>query len=257
MNNSNASNQIALVTGGGRGLGKNMALKIAESGVDLVITYKSGEKEARDVVDQITKQGRKAIALKLDVADSRSYGAFAETLSAELEKNWSKDRFDFLVNNAGTGLHASIQETTEEQFDELYNVHLKSVFFLTQKLLPLMNDGGRIVNISSGLARFSFPGSSAYAAMKGGVEVLTRYMAAELASRQISVNTLAPGAIETDFRGGSVRDNPQINKAIAAHTALGRVGLPDDIGGIVAFLVSPASKWITGQRIEASGGMVL
>jgi NAD(P)-dependent dehydrogenase (short-subunit alcohol dehydrogenase family) len=257
MNNSNASNAIALVTGGGRGLGKNMALKIADSGVDLVITYKSGEKEARDVVDQITKKGRKAVALKLDVADSRSFGAFAETLRAELQKNWSKDRFDFLVNNAGTGLHASIEETTEEQFDELYNVHLKSVFFLTQKLLPLLNDGGRIINISSGLARFSFPGSSAYAAMKGGVEVLTRYMAAELAKRQISVNTLAPGAIETDFRGGAVRDNPEVNKAVAAHTALGRVGLPDDIGGIVAFLVSPASKWITGQRIEASGGMML
>jgi NAD(P)-dependent dehydrogenase (short-subunit alcohol dehydrogenase family) len=252
-----SNTSIALITGGGRGLGKNMALKIADSGIDLIVTYKSGEKEARDVVEQIQKKGRKAVALQLDVGDSRSYGAFAEAVRAELKKTWSKDAFDFLVNNAGTGLHASILETTEEQFDELYNVHLKSVFFLTQKLLPIINDGGRIVNISSGLARFSFPGSSAYAAMKGGVEVLTRYMAAELAKRQISVNTLAPGAIETDFRGGAVRDNPEVNKAVAAHTALGRVGLPDDIGGIVAFLVSPASKWITGQRIEASGGMML
>ena len=249
--------RIALITGGSRGLGKSMALHLADAGVDVILTYRSGEKEAKEVVAQIAARGRKAVALALDVADSRTYAAFAGTVKTELARTWQRDRFDHLVNNAGTGLHASFVETTEAEFDDMVNVHLKSVFFLTQKLLPLIVDGGRILNVSTGLARFSFPGSSAYAAVKGGVEVLTRYMAKELGARRIAVNVIAPGAIETDFRGGSVRDNPEINKAVAAQTALGRVGLPDDIGGAVRLLLSPEAGWINGQRIEVSGGMVL
>jgi len=254
---SSENPSIALVTGGSRGLGKSTALHLADRGVDIVITYRTKEKEAKDVVAQIVAKGRKAVALALDVADSRSFGAFAETLKAELARTWRRDRFDFLVNNAGIGIHASFMETTEAQFDELVNVHLKSTFFLSQKLLPLLNDGGRILNVSTGLARFTLPGFAAYAAMKGGIEVLTRYMAKELGARKIAVNTIAPGAIETDFGGGMVRDNDQMNQGIAAQTALGRVGLPDDIGAAVAMLLSPESRWINGQRIEVSGGMVL
>ncbi|APR88001.1 Reductase [Minicystis rosea] len=248
---------IAVVTGGSRGLGKSMALHLADHGIDSVITYRSAADEARNVVAQIEAKGRKAVALPLDVADASSFGAFAEKLAAELGRVWQRDRFDALVNNAGIGLHASFAETTEAQFDELMKTHLKGPFFLTQKLLPLIADGGRILNVSTGLARFSFPGYSAYATMKGGIEVLTRYLAKELGPRGISVNVIAPGAIETDFGGGVVRDNDQMNKMIAAQTALGRVGLPDDIGGAVALLLSPEGKWITAQRIEVSGGMML
>lgn len=247
--------QIALVTGGNRGLGKNMALHLADAGFDLVITHRGDVPE--DVLAALRAKGRKAAALRLDVADSRSFGAFAEALRAELQKTWGRDRIDALVNNAGIGIHASFAETTEEQFDDLMKVHLKGTFFLTQKLLPLLADGGRIVNVSTGLARFSLPGYSAYAAMKGGVEVLTRYMAKELGPRGISVNVLAPGAIETDFGGGAVRDNAGLNRMIADQTALGRVGLPDDVGGAIVALLAPGAKWITGQRIEASGGMLL
>jgi NAD(P)-dependent dehydrogenase (short-subunit alcohol dehydrogenase family) len=248
---------IALITGGSRGLGKSMALHLATSGVDSIITYRSAETEANEVVAELRKQGRKAAALKLEAGDSSSFAAFAEALKAELSRSWQRASFDFLVNNAGIGLHASFEQTTEAQFDELMNIHLKAPFFLTQKLLPLLADGGRILNVSSGLARFTFPGSSAYAVMKGGVEVLTRYLAKELGARKISVNTLAPGAIETDFGGGRVRDNAELNKAVAAQTALGRVGLPDDIGSAVAMLLSAESGWINGQRIEVSGGMML
>ena len=252
-----AAAPIALITGASRGLGKSMALHLADRGVDGVLTYRSNGKEARDVVAQIEAKGRKAVALALDVGDSGSFGAFAEALRAELGRVWDRDRFDFLVNNAGAGVDATIAQTTEEQFDELMRVHLKGPFFLTQKLLPLLRDGGRIVNISTGLARFTFPGRAAYAAMKGGLEVLTRYMAKELGPRRIAANTLAPGAIETDFGGGAVRDNPEINKQIAAQTALGRVGLPDDVGGALAMLLAPESGWINGQRIEVAGGFFL
>jgi NAD(P)-dependent dehydrogenase (short-subunit alcohol dehydrogenase family) len=234
-----------------------MALHLADHGVDVAITYRAKAKEASEVVEQVRAKGRKAAALALDVADSKSFGSFAEALKAELGRTFGRERFTYLVNNAGVGLHASLAETTEEQFDEMAKVHLKAPFFLTQKLLPLIEDGGSILNVSSGLARFTFPGSAAYAAMKGGVEVLTRYMARELGPRKISVNTIAPGAIETDFSGGMVRDNPEVNKAIAAQTAMGRVGLPDDIGGAVAMLLSPEGHWMTGQRIEFSGGMML
>lgn len=248
---------IALITGSSRGLGKSMALHLADRGVDVVVTYKSNAKEAEEVVKQIQAKDRKAIALQLDVGDSKTFAAFAEKLGAELKRTFRVERFDYLVNNAGVGVHAAFAETTEAQFDELMNVHFKGTFFLTQKLLPLLADGGRIVNISTGLARFVFPGYSAYSAMKGAIEVLTRYLAKELGPRKISVNTIAPGAIETDFGGGRVRDDKALNQMVASMTALGRVGLPDDIGGAVAMLLAPENRWITGQRIEVSGGQLL
>jgi len=248
------SNSIALITGGSRGLGKSAALKLAEQGVDVVLTYRSNTSEAAKVVAQIEQMGRRAVALPLDVGDSKSFRDFAAVLKRTLAQTWQREQFDHLINNAGVGVHASFAETTEAQFDELVNVHFKGTFFLTQALLPLLADGGRIVNISSGLARFALPGYAAYAAMKGGVEVLTRYLAKELGARGISVNTVAPGAIETDFGGGAVRDNAQLNAMIASQTALGRVGLPDDVGGAIASLLSPGSAWINAQRIEVSGG---
>ena len=248
---------IALVTGASRGLGRSTALKLAERGVDVILTYKGNEADAQAVVGQIQAQGRRALALQLDVADSRTFAAFADAVKAALAATWQRERFDYLVNNAGVGVHASFAETTEEQFDMLFNIHLKGTFFLTQKLLPLLNDGARIVNISSGLTRFALPGFAAYAAMKGGVEVLTRYMARELGARGIAVNTVAPGAIETDFGGGMVRDNAQMNAGIASQTALGRVGLPDDIGGAVAALLAEGNRWVNAQRIEVSGGVAI
>lgn len=249
--------RIALVTGSSRGLGKSMALHLADHGVDVVVTYRSAKSEADEVVAQIRAKGRKAVALPLDVADSKSFSAFAESLTVELRRVWERERFDILVNNAGFGAHASVAETTEAQLDALYAVHLKGPFFLVQKLLPRLEDGGRILNVSSGLTRFSFPGYAAYASMKGAVEVLTRYLAKELGPRKISVNTLAPGAIETDFGGGVVRDDANVNAAIASQTALGRVGLPDDVGAAVAALLAPDAQWINGQRVEVSGGIML
>lgn len=249
--------KIAIVTGGSRGLGRSIALSLAAKGRDVVLTYHSKQAEAEEVVTAITEQGRKAVALQLDVATSASFPAFAESVKGVLKQNWDRDNFDFLVNNAGIGLHASFAETTEAQFDQLVDVHFKGIFFLVQALLPLMADGGRIVNISSGLTRFSFPGFGAYAAMKGAVEVLSRYMAKELGPRGIAVNVLAPGAIETDFGGGAVRDNAELNRSIASQTALGRVGLPEDIGGAVAALLSDDNRWVNGQRIEVSGGILL
>ena len=248
--------RIALITGASRGLGRDAAIKLAEQGVDIILTYKGSEAEAHAAAREIEALGRRAVALQLDVGDSKTFAAFAERVKAALAATWKRERFDFLVNNAGVGIdHATLEETTEEQFDLLANVHLKGTFFLTQKMLPLINDGGRIVNTSSGLARFSYPGYSAYAAMKGGVEVLTRYMAKELGARGISVNTIAPGAIETDFGGGRVRDNAQLNAMIAQQTPLGRVGLPGDVGGAVAALLAEGNGWVNGQRIEVSGGI--
>ncbi|MFC4314856.1 SDR family NAD(P)-dependent oxidoreductase [Steroidobacter flavus] len=254
--NTNTS-PIALVTGGSRGLGRSMALHLAERGIDVVLTYRSNKKEADAVVAEIEKAGRKAAALQLDVSVASSFGSFVEQVRGVLKNQWQRESFNFLVNNAGIGTHATFAQTTEAQFDELVNIHLKGPFFLTQKLLPLLADGGRIVNISSGLARFALPGYAAYGAMKGAIEVLTRYQAKELGARGIAVNVVAPGAIETDFNGGAVRDNKQLNDMVASQTALGRVGLPDDIGGVVASLLSPENRWINGQRIEASGGMFL
>ncbi len=252
-----ASTPIALVTGASRGLGRNTALALARKGSDVIITYLSNQTEAQATTSAIKAMGRKAVALQLDAANSKSFAAFAQALQQALADTWQRTQFDHLVNNAGVGAYAAFADTTEEQFDAMVNVHLKSTFFLTQKLLPLIKDGGRIVNTSSGLARFSFPGYAAYATMKGGVEVLSRYMAKELAPRGITVNTVAPGAIATDFGGGAVRDNAQLNAQIAGVTALGRVGLPDDIGGAVAAMLSDDNRWMTGQRIEVSGGMML
>jgi NAD(P)-dependent dehydrogenase (short-subunit alcohol dehydrogenase family) len=248
---------IALITGGSRGLGRSMALHLADQGVDSILTYHSRADEAAEVVRQVEAKGRKAVALQLDVGDSSSFGAFAERVHTALRSAWDRDRFDYLVNNAGIGVHALIAETTEAQFDELVRVHLKGPVFLTQKLLPLIADGGRILNVSSGLARFSYPGYAVYGALKGAIEVFTRYLAQELGPRRITANVLAPGAIATDFGGGAVRDNAALNQTLASQTALGRVGLPDDIGQAVAMLLGPGGGWINAQRIEASGGFHL
>lgn len=247
---------IALITGGSRGLGKSMALEVAGRGHDVILTYRSKQAEAEAVVAEIEKKGVRSASLPLSVGDTKSFGSFAAQVGTVL-RGWNASTFDYLVNNAGIGVHAEFAATTEEQFDELVGIHLKGPFFLTQRLLPLMADGGRILNLSSGLARFSLPGYAAYASMKGGVEVLTRYLAKELGPRRIAVNTIAPGAIETDFGDGMVRDNESVNQMIASMTALGRVGLPADIGGVVALLLSPESGWINGQRIEVSGGIFL
>jgi len=250
-----STSKIALVTGGSRGLGKSMALSLAQKGIDVVLTYHSQQAEAEAVVTEIKALGRRAAALRLDAGNSASFADFFAQVRATLRATFQAERFQFLINNAGTSLHAAFADTTEAQFDEVVNVHLKGPFFLTQQALPLLEDGGRIINISSGLARFSYPGSSAYAAVKGAIEVLTRYQAKELGARGITANVVAPGAIATDFSGGMVRDNPQVHAAVAGATALGRVGQPDDIGPLVAFLCTDEARWVNAQRIEASGGM--
>lgn len=249
-------NKIAIITGGSRGLGRNTAINLAGRGVDIVFTYRANQNEAESLIREVETMGGKAAAFRLDTGDIRAFDGLVEEVRKTLQ-NWGVERFDYLVNNAGNSLHAGFAETTEAQFDEIVNVHFKGVYFLTQKLLPLMNNGGRIVNLSSGLARVSLPGSSAYGATKGAVEVLTRYMAKELGPRGITVNVVAPGAIQTDFSGGMVRDNPEINKRVADMTALGRAGVPDDIGPMIAALLSDENRWVNGQRIEVSGGMAL
>jgi NAD(P)-dependent dehydrogenase (short-subunit alcohol dehydrogenase family) len=250
-------NKIALVTGGSRGLGKDMALQLAKKGFDVVLTYHSNKNEAQNVEKEIKALGRKAQTLPLDVAISSSFDAFVSSLESALKSEFQTDKIDALVNNAGVGVHAAFTDTTPEQFDNMVNIHLKAPYFLTQKLLALLNDGGSVVNISSGLTRFSFPNYSAYGTMKGAVETLTKYQAKELGDRKIRVNVVAPGAIETDFGGGTVRDNKELNATISSLTALGRVGLPDDIGGVVAFLCSDDSKWVNAQRIEVAGGIFI
>lgn len=254
---SPANTPIALITGGSRGLGRSMALHLARQGVDIVLTYQREVSQAQAVVTEIEAMGRYATALQLDVGTCAGFSAFAEDVQKLLLAKWQREHFNFLVNNAGMGVHALVADTTEAQFVQLMNVHLKGPFFLTQKLLPLMSNGGRILNLSTGLTRFAMPGYAAYAAMKGGVEVLTRYLAKELGERRISVNTVAPGAIATDFGGGAVRDNPQVNGFVSSQTALGRVGEADDIGALVAGLLSSAGDWVNGQRIEASGGIYI
>lgn len=249
--------RIALVTGGSRGLGKNAALKLAAKGTDILLTYHSNRQAALDVVAEIEQKGVKAAALALNVGDSSTFDAFASEVAQVLAQKWGRTTFDYLLNNAGFGLNVPFAETSEAQFDELMNIQFKGPFFLTQRLLPLLQDGGRILNVSSGLARFALPGYAAYAAMKGAMEVLTRYQAKELGGRGISVNIIAPGAIETDFGGGVVRDNAEVNRHIAAQTALGRVGLPDDIGDAIAALLSDELAWMNAQRVEVSGGMFL
>lgn len=248
---------IALITGGSRGLGRAMALQLAAQGCDIILTFRAQKAAADEVVAMIKAKGRNALALPLDVSRQEDFAAFGEAVKAALADHWQRTDFDFLINNAGIGLHKSIVETTPADVDHLVAVHFKAPFFLSQVLLPIIRDGGRILNVSTGLTRFTYPGFSVYAALKGGVEVLTRYFAKELAGRRIVVNTIAPGAIATDFGGGAVRDNAALNAMIASQTALGRVGLPDDIGGAVAMLLSAESGWINGQRIEVSGGIHL
>lgn len=255
--NTNSTPKIALITGASRGLGRNTAIALARRGADVILTYHSNRSEADAAVAEVEALGRKAIALQLDAGNVASFSGFADEIRRVLHEQWNSQRFDYLVNNAGSGYYASFEETTEAGFDAMCNVHLKGVYFLTQTLLPLIRDGGRIVNISSGLARFSLPGYAAYAAMKGAIEVLTHYLAKELGPRGIAVNAVAPGAIETDFGGGAVRDNVELNRFIASMTALGRAGVPDDIGPMIANLLDDANRWVTGQRIEASGGMLL
>jgi NAD(P)-dependent dehydrogenase (short-subunit alcohol dehydrogenase family) len=252
-----SKNKIALVTGGSRGLGKDMALRLAEKGIDVIVTYNSSEKEALEVAAQIEQAGQKAAALQLNTGNIKSLDAFVAQLKTTLTDKFGTAHIDFLINNGGIGGYKLIEEVTEEFFDELFNIHFKGVYFLTQKLLPIINDGGSIVNISSGLARVTLPRSSAYAAMKGAIEVFTRYIAKEYGARGIRANTVAPGAIMTDFGGGHLRENAELQKRVSDFTALGRPGKPDDIGGVVAFLCTDDAKWVNGQRIEVSGGMQL
>jgi len=247
---------VAIITGGSRGIGRNIAVNLVRRGVDIIFTYHSRQAAAEALIREAEAIGRKAAGFRLDTGNIHSFDGFVLDVRKTLQA-WGRERFDYLVKNAGNSLHVDFEKMNENQFDEVVNVHFKGVYFVTQKLLPLMNDGGRIVNISSGLTRLAFPGSSAYAAAKGAVEVLTRYLAKELGPRRITANTVAPGAIATDFSGGMVRDNPEINKRVADMTALGRAGVPDDIGPMIAALLSDENRWVNGQRIEVSGGMAL
>jgi NAD(P)-dependent dehydrogenase (short-subunit alcohol dehydrogenase family) len=255
-NAASTTAKVAIVTGGSRGLGRNTVISLARRGVNSIFTYNSNRAEADKVVAAVSEAGAKAIAVQLDTGNVSAFAEFVSGVRKALA-SFGTERFDYLVNNAGTSHHQSIEKTTEGEMDGLYNVHFKGVFFLTQALLPLINDGGRIVNVSSGLTRVALPGSAPYASMKGAVEVLTRYMAKELGTRGIAVNTVAPGAIATDFSGGMVRDNPEVNKRVREMTALGRVGEPDDIGPMIASLLADDNRWVNGQRIEVSGGMAL
>jgi NAD(P)-dependent dehydrogenase (short-subunit alcohol dehydrogenase family) len=249
--------KINIITGGSRGLGRSMALHLADKGQDSIITYHANKAAANEVVKAIMAKGRKAVALQLDVAKSATFDAFAADVKKTLAAMWQRDTFDHLVNNGGTGAGVSIADTSEAVFDEMMNVHVKGPYFLTQKLLPQMADGGRIINVSSGLARFSFPSRAPYAIMKGAIEVFTRYLAKELGERRITANTLAPGAIATDFGGGNTRDNPQVRDMLSGMTSMGRVGEADDIGALAAAMLSEDFRWVNGQRIEASGGFML
>ena len=250
-------NKIALVTGGSRGLGKDMAIRLADYGHDVILTYQSQKNAADEVVKAIEGKGQKAAALKLDVADFASLDEFITDLAGVLKNHWNTGKFDFLVNNAGVGATIPFMQVTEEDFDRLLNIHFKSIYFLTQKALTLMNDNGRIINISTGTTRFCVPGYSVYASMKGAIETLTKYLAKEMGGRRITVNVVAPGPIETDFNNAALRNNPERKALLASQTALGRPGKAEDIGGIVAFLCSDDAGWINGQRIEASGGINL
>ena len=251
------SKKIALITGGSRGLGRDMAISIAKKGIDVLLTYHSNETAANEVVNDIISLGQKAKAFQLDTSNTKNFPGFVATLSDYLAQQYGKSNFDFLVNNAGTGVYGSVTDTTEEAFDSMMNIHFKGVYFITQKLLPLINDGGTIINISSGLTRITFPNVSAYASMKGAIETYTKCLAKELGARKITANVVAPGSIATDFGGGSTKTNEDKRKAITSITALGRVGEPEDIGGVVAFLCTPEAGWMNGQRIELSGGMMV
>ncbi len=249
--------KINIITGGSRGLGRSMALHLADKGQDSIITYHANKAAADEVIKAIKTKGRKAVALQLDVTKASTFDVFAGEAKKVLAETWKRESFDHLVNNAGSGIGVTITDTSEAQFDAMMNEHVKGPYFLTQKLLPLMANGGRIINVSSGLARFSFPSRAPYAIMKGAIEVFTRYLAKELGPRGITANTLAPGAIATDFGGGGTRDNAQVQSMLSGMTALGRVGLPDDIGALAAVMLSDDFRWVNGQRIEAAGGFML
>lgn len=253
----NISNKIALVTGGSRGLGLNIALALAKNGADVILTYRQEKGEGEAVVAEIEARGRKAALLQLDVSELGQFDGFSQSLQNTLEATWQRKDFDFLINNAGIDSAAPFDKMTEENFDRLYLVHFKGVYFLTQKLLPVIADGGGIVCTSTGLARFAIPGYSAYASMKGAIEVFAHYLAKELGSRRIRANVVAPGAIDTDFNKGAFEHHPRVKEFLASQTALGRVGVPEDIGGVVAFLCSEEGRWVNAQRLEASGGMFL
>ena len=250
-------NKIALVTGGSRGLGKDMALRLAEKGIDVIITYNSQAQDAQVVVAQIQQAGRKVAALQLNTGDLKSLAAFTTQLQDVLKNTFDTNHFDFLVNNGGVGGYSPFADVTEELFDQMLNIHFKGVYFLTQKMVTLMNDGGGIVNVSSGLTRVTVPASSAYASMKGAIEVFTRYLAKELGARGIRANVVAPGAIMTDFGGAHLRNSEEMQKFISSVTALGRPGVAEDVGGVVAFLCTEDARWVNGQRIEVAGGMAL
>jgi NAD(P)-dependent dehydrogenase (short-subunit alcohol dehydrogenase family) len=250
-------NKIALVTGGSRGLGKDMALRLAEKGMDVILTFNSKVLDAQNIVAQIQRGGQKAAAIQLNTGDLKSFGSFVTQLQDVLRHTFNASHFDYLINNAGIGGYVPIADVSEDMFDEMLNIHFKGVYFLTQKMLPLLNDGGGIINVSSGLTRISVPGSSVYASMKGAMEVFTRYLAKELGGRGIRANIIAPGAILTDFGGGHLRNDEQLQKFISNVTALGRPGVAEDIGGVVAFLCTGDARWVNGQRIEISGGMQL
>ncbi|HEY2660491.1 MAG TPA: SDR family oxidoreductase [Caulobacteraceae bacterium] len=247
--------KIAIVTGASRGIGRNTVLSLARRGVDSIFTYNANLAEAEKVVGLVAEAGRKAVALQLDTGDAGAFDGFVDRVRQALA-GFGAERFDFLVNNAGTSSSQGFQNGTAAELDALFSVHFKGVFLLSQKLLPLINDGGRIVNVSSALAQRAMANRAIYGSMKAAVETLTKYMAFELAPRRIAVNVVAPGAVATDFSGGMVRDNPEVNKAVAAHTALGRAGVPDDIGPMIASLLSEDNRWVNGQRIEVSGGFL-
>jgi NAD(P)-dependent dehydrogenase (short-subunit alcohol dehydrogenase family) len=249
------SNKIALVTGGSRGLGKDMAISIAKKGIDVIVTWRNNEEQANETVAAIEQLGQKAASLKLDMSDFNSLDSFLQNAGTTLKENWNTDRFDFLINNAGMGATIPFTQVTEAIFDDFLNVHFKGVYFLTQKSLPLLNDGGSIINISTGTTRFSNPGYSVYASMKGAVEVFTKYLAKELGGRGIRANVVAPGPVETDFNSAAIRSNPQMKGFLSTLSPLGRVGNADDIGSVVAFLCTDDARWINGQRIEVSGGI--
>ena len=249
------SNKIALVTGGSRGLGKDMALNIAKKGIDVIITYRSKEAEAQQVVSEIENMGQKAIALHLDMSLFASLNDFVNTVKTTLQVKWNVAAFDFLINNAGMGATVPFMDVTEELFTDFLNVHFKGIYFLTQKCVPILNPGGRIINISTGTTRFSNPGYSVYASMKGAIEVFTKYLAKELGAKGLGANVVAPGPVETDFNNAFIRSNPQVKSVMSTLSPLGRVGAADDIGSVVAFLCTDDAKWINGQRIEVSGGI--
>ncbi|MBB5395478.1 SDR family oxidoreductase [Mucilaginibacter sp. AK015] len=252
-----STQKIALITGGSRGLGKNTALKIAGKGIDVIVTYRTKKEEADEVVNQVALAGQNAAALQLDTSKIKTFDAFKQQLTDTLQQKWDRDTFDFLVNNAGIDAASPFAQTTEEDFDNLFNVHFKGVYFLTQTLLNTIADGGRIINLSTGLTRFATPGYAAYASMKGAIEVFTKYLAKELGSRGIAANLVAPGIVETDFTKKAFESHPKMHEFISSITALGRPGQPDDIGGVIAFLCTEDARWINAQRIEASGGMFL